>query len=263
VTPSELLSFLASIGRQPNKRLSQNFLIDGNIVRKIIRTAGVVSGEEVVEIGSGPGALTQELLDMGAHVIAVEKDPVLAHHLLRFQTPDNRLRVHCVDILDFPLPPHIKVVANLPYHITTPILEKVLTHPFSSLTLMMQKEVAARLLASPGCKEFGSLTLFLQFHGTIVDHFSVGPNSFYPQPSVDSSVLRIDSHPTPLPDSSALFRIIRRAFQQRRKMLSSSLKEFDTSENIRAHLRSLGIREDARPEMLSLAEWLRFGEKYL
>lgn len=260
---SDLLSFLERIGRRPNKRLSQNFLIDRNIVDKIIRTAGLVSGDAVLEIGPGPGALTSPLLEAGAKVFAIEKDPVLARELDRLQTPDRRLIAFCSDILDFDLTvlrPYapLKVIANLPYHITTPILEKLLDSRdlFSSFTIMIQSELAARILAKSGSKDFSSLALFLQFHTQAVASFKVPASCFYPRPKVDSKVLRLDLRSPPLKDPAPFFALVRRTFQQRRKMIRSSLQSLYSSELLQTGLHQAGAKADARPEELSLDQWV-------
>lgn len=262
---SELMQFLNEVGASPKKSLSQNFLIDKNIVKKILLTAEIEPGDIVLEIGPGPGALTKALLDAGATVFAIEKDTLFAKHLHRFQTEDKRLTVHCADALEFPLSqiPFQKIVANLPYHITTPLLERFFGSDFTSLTLMVQKEFAQRIFADKGTKEFGSLTLFTQFYSSLKSHFPVPSSCFYPKPSVDSSVIHLRSLPT-RPDSAAhFFSLMRRAFQQRRKMLSTSLQEFTSLENIKTSLKSAQLREDARPEMLSLEEWLLFLKKII
>jgi len=237
----------------PKKHLSQNFLTDPNIARKIVRTAAILPHETILEIGPGLGALTIPLLETGAHIIAVEKDPELAARLSPLQTPDSRLSIYPADILQFPIPDHAKIVANLPYHITTPILEKILSRPFTSCTLMIQKEVATRLLASPGTKNFSSLTLFLQFYARITHHFPVSSSCFSPRPKVDSTVIHIVPNAPPLANPEPFFQLIRRAFQQRRKMMSTSL---GAPQEIREALAASGLRTDARPEMLSLTDWL-------
>lgn len=261
---SELFIFLEKIGRQPKKGLSQNFLIEKNIISKIISTAGIESGDSVLEIGPGPGALTSALLDSGAKVVAIEKDRLLSCELERFQTQDLRLTNLCADFLDFDLvrlEPKLKVVANLPYSITTPILEKLLSRPelFSSFTIMVQKEVAHRMIAKSGSKEFSSLSLFLQFYTTYNSSFSVSPSCFYPKPNVDSTVIRFDlrSH-LPLENPAPFFTLARRAFQQRRKMMTTSLKTVYPASTIREALIQIDAREDARPESLSLEQWIQF-----
>lgn len=260
MTLSELLNFLNSIGTSPKKGLSQNFLIDQNIVRKIVQTAGVQKGDIVLEIGPGPGALTALLLEAGATVYAIEKDPVLADALSRFQTPDNRLTVFCDDALEFSFEkiPFQKVVANLPYHITTPLLEKCFNVPFASLTLMVQKEVADRIFAKNGTKDFGSLSLFAQFYAHLKNKFLVPPTCFFPKPGVDSTVIHLEKREPIANCPSSFFPLMRRSFQQRRKMLSSSLKDFAPAQKIKDSLTSLSLRSDARPEMLSLDEWISF-----
>lgn len=256
---TELIHFLNRVGVRPKKSLSQNFLIDAHIVRKAADLAEV-SGEDIVlEIGPGPGALTQELLKRGARVYAVEIDRVFARELNRFQT--GKLTVIETDFLQFPLsslPAGFKVVANLPYHITTPILEKLFSYPFASLTLMVQKELADRIGAQAGTKTFGSLSLFTQFYTKFYGSFPVGASCFFPQPKVDSTVIRLDRQTPPAIDPVPFFSLVHKAFQQRRKMLSSTLPF--PKEEIRQALREIGMREDARPEMLSLDHWVQFAQ---
>lgn len=252
---SELIPFLKSIDARPKKALSQNFLVDPNIIRKIVQTADVRPGDTVLEIGPGPGALTAALLEQGARVYAVEMDTVFARELHRLQ--NGKLTVFEDDILTFPLeqlPSGMKVVANLPYHITTPILEKIFTTSFTSLTIMVQKEVADRMGANAGTKEIGSLSLFVQFYTQKHSSFKVPPGCFYPQPKVDSTVIRLDSKPTPNVDPSQFFPLVHKAFQQRRKMLTSTLPF--PKDQIRTALTSIGKRPDARPEDLSLDNWI-------
>jgi 16S rRNA (adenine1518-N6/adenine1519-N6)-dimethyltransferase len=254
---SELIPFLKSIEAAPRKALSQNFLIDPNIGQKIIDLAQVKEGDTVLEIGPGPGALTTLLLKTGAKVIAVEMDRAFAKSLSRLQ--NGKLSIFETDFLKFPmhyLPPNFKVVANLPYHITTPILEKLFAAPFSSLTVMVQKELATRCHAKAGTKDFSSLSLYVQFHSKIHGSFNVSSQSFYPKPKVDSTVIRLDKIPT---CATNPFPLIHQGFQKRRKMLSSSLKR--PKEKIKEALSSLGIRIDARAEMLTLEEWILLTEK--
>lgn len=257
---SELISFLKSIEARPRKGLSQNFLVDPTVVRKIIDLAEIEPGEPVLEIGPGPGALTAALLDKGARVYAVEMDPVFTQELGRLQ--NGNLNVFQSDILKFPLerlPKKIKVVANLPYHITTPILEKLFAASFSSITIMVQKEVADRMAAGPGSKVFGSLSVFVQFYSKVAGSFTVPPASFYPQPKIDSTVIRLDSTAAPEVDPVQFFGLVHKAFQQRRKMITSTLGL--GKEEVRQALVEVGARPDARPETLSLDQWASLTKK--
>lgn len=254
---SELLPFLKTIQAAPQKKLSQNFLIDPNIVGKIIDLAEISPKDPVLEIGPGPGALTQALLKRGADVWAVEMDRIFAKHLHRHQ--NGHLRIYEEDFLKFPLnslPKNIKVVANLPYHITTPILEKLFAHSFFCIVIMVQKEVAVRMQAKPGTKDMGSLSLFVQFHSKVIDLFAVAPSCFYPKPKVDSTVIRLDARPIPTTNP---FPLIHPAFQHRRKMLTSSLPY--PKDAMQKALMEIGLRPDARPEMLSLSQWIQLTEK--
>jgi 16S rRNA (adenine1518-N6/adenine1519-N6)-dimethyltransferase len=255
--PSELIRFLEEQGFAPRKRLSQNFLIDGNIVRKMVVLAGVQPGSSVIEIGPGPGVLTEALLAAGAHVRALELDSGFARALERLQTTDHRLEVIAGDALEFPFaaqgPCHI--VANLPYHITTPLLAKILPlYPqVTSITIMVQKEFAERMLAEPGSKECSHLSLFTRYYSTVASHFIVKPSCFYPRPRVHSAVVRCIPHAPPLEEETVpFFELTRRAFQHKRKMLRASLKELA----IEQALSRLHLPLTARPQELSLDQWV-------
>lgn len=266
--PSDLIPFLASLGIVPKKGLSQNFLIDGNILRKMVSLADVKPGDVVIEIGPGPGALTQALLGTGARVIAIEKDPVLAQALSRLNPADNRLKVFCEDILSFSfeqLTPYIegrplaKVVANLPYHLTTPILAHLVERRdlFSSLTLMVQEEVARRFTGQPKTKDYSGFTIFLEYYTHPTYGFGVSRHCFYPQPEVDSAVVHLQLHPPPPSvDAEFFFRLTRTAFEHRRKMLRASLKDFASPKIIMKALEECGLSPLARPEELSLENFL-------
>jgi 16S rRNA (adenine1518-N6/adenine1519-N6)-dimethyltransferase len=261
MTLTDLIAFLERTGAKPKKSLSQNFLIDSGAIEKIISLAEVQPTDSVLEIGPGPGALTTALLATGARVYAVELDTNFARELDRFQ--NGKLKVFETDILKFPierLPPNTKIVANLPYHITTPILEKIFLHPFTTVTIMVQKEVADRMKAKEGSKTFGSLSIFVQFYSHIHSTFTVPATSFYPKPKVDSTVIRLDYRKPPDVDPKHFFSLVHKAFQQRRKMMTSSLDL--PKEKVRETLLAIGARADARPESLSFDQWVQFAQSF-
>ncbi|PJD96442.1 MAG: ribosomal RNA small subunit methyltransferase A [Parachlamydia sp.] len=267
--PQELFAFLNSLGIRPKKGLSQNFLIDGNILQKIISAAEVSQEDVILEIGPGPGALTECLLEQGCRVIAVEKDLQLGQALERLQTPLNTLSIYCEDILQFPLeqvlPAYLKagqkakVIANLPYQLTTSILARLapLNHLFSSITVMVQEEVARRFTGSPGSREYGSFTVFLNFFSDPVFSFKVSRKCFFPIPNVDSAVmtLRLKKPPADI-DQEQFFTLTRKAFEQRRKMLKSTLRELYDPAFVSEELIKLGLSPLARPEELSVENFI-------
>lgn len=257
---SELMTFLQRVDARPKKSLSQNFLIEPSITDKIVETAAISPNDPVLEIGPGPGGLTRKLLAAGARVYAVEMDTLFAKELTRFQ--NGKLTIFEADILKFAieqLPRNLKVVANLPYHITAPILEKLFSSSFSSITIMVQKEVADRMMAKPSTKDFGSLSLFVQFYSNCTTSFIVPPSAFYPRPTVDSTVIRLEARTAPDVDPKVFFGFVHKAFQQRRKMITSSLGL--PKPEVRQALADIGMREDARPEMLSLEQWVELAKK--
>jgi 16S rRNA (adenine1518-N6/adenine1519-N6)-dimethyltransferase len=260
---STLLDFLNEIGATPRKELSQNFLINSSAISQIVDLAELTPGDWVLEIGAGAGAITQELLARGAHVLAIEKDRNFAHHLERMQTEDQRLQIRCCDFLQFPLDTLLalsstwKVVSNLPYQITAPILEILCDHAslFTSATLVVQKEVGDRICAKPHSKIMGSLTIFLQFYTEFAGSFPLSASCFYPKPAVESMALRLDFKPSKSPiDPLLFFPIVRKAYQQRRKMLTTSLKT--VCPTLGAILITLGLSPKARPEELALEDWI-------
>lgn len=259
--PSELKALLEQMGAHPKKRFSQNFLIDGNVIRKIADLADIQPGDEVVEIGSGPGALTEELLTRKARVLAIEKDPLWAESLARLP---GDLTVMADDVLTCPFESLVgewlkgkraKLVANLPYNITTPILVKIapLENLFSEIIVMVQEEVARRLVSAPGSREYGSITLFLNFWSDVSYGFKVKNSSFYPAPKVDSALIRLKlKEPPHVSDREKFFEMTRKAFGQRRKMLKVSLKELLAAPILKENRALL----EKRPEALSLEEFI-------
>lgn len=217
------------------KKLGQNFLTDRNIPRKIVRESGIAPGDRVVEIGPGFGALSTAILETIPTFTAIEKDPELAR-FIREEHPEINLIEG--DFLKVPLEPlvaegRIAVLGNIPYSITSPILFRLLDnrHLITSATLMMQHEVAQRIAAVPGTKEYGILAVQMQAFCEVKYLFKVGRAVFKPRPEVDSAVIRmVPKTVDPVEDSEGFRLFVRRAFHQRRKTLLNNLKEYyDTS----------------------------------
>ena len=249
-----------------SKKLGQNFLIDADIVRGIVDAADIRPGDRVLEIGPGIGTLTQGLAEAGAEVTAVELDKklpaVLARTLEGYDNvhivPGDILKVNIPEIMG---PEPFKVAANLPYYITTPIIMTLLERrlPISRLVTMVQKEVADRMVAVPGTKAYGALSVAVQYYTQPHVELDVPPRSFIPAPDVDSVVIVCDVRekpPVETTDEKLFFRVVRASFGQRRKTLSNALKGagFD-KELIRQVLPAAGIDGSRRGETLSLAEF--------
>lgn len=264
--PNDLHPFLKEQGIFPKKRLSQNFLVDGNIIQKMIKAADITPQDILLEIGPGPGAITQALLATGATVIVVEKDPILAQSLHRLQTNDHRLTIICEDIMNIDLrsllkPYHrlVKIIANLPFHLTTPILTSLLPYHdlFSRFILLVQHEVARRFTSQAGTKEYSAITLFLKYHSDPKYAFKVSRNCFFPKPSVDCAVVSFVLHvPPDVASEERFFEMTRTAFKQRRKMLRSSLRTLFSSQKITDALIKIGKNPEARAEDLTLNDFI-------
>ncbi|MDD5495506.1 MAG: 16S rRNA (adenine(1518)-N(6)/adenine(1519)-N(6))-dimethyltransferase RsmA [Candidatus Omnitrophica bacterium] len=269
---SELKTLFLKHGFKPLKRFGENYLIDGNIKDKIIKEAGVKKGETVLEIGPGMGELTMDLAESAADVYAVEKDPK-AFLILKGLTGVVRpnLKIFQQDILDFSFksissPKNVRVIGNLPYYITTPIVEYLIRNKryIKDILITVQKEVADRLLASPGNKDYASISCFVQYHTRPAYIYTIKRTSFYPEPGVDSSLIRLDVLEKPsvsVDDEELFFKIIRGAFNQRRKTVINSLSRRDVldmpKEELAKILREAEIDPTQRPEHLSLADFAR------
>jgi 16S rRNA (adenine1518-N6/adenine1519-N6)-dimethyltransferase len=271
--PADVRATLRAAGLRARHRLSQNFLADVDVLDGILAEAGPIPGGRVLEIGPGLGLLTGGLLDAGAAVTAVELDTGLASFLRdRFAEPleEGTLRLIEGDALDQDLvhlgePPY-DVVANLPYHITSPILHALLGSPPrpERLVLMVQREVAERIAAPPGKMSY--LSVFVQYHARVRIAFGVAPDAFEPEPAVASAVIVVepfdaDDRLGP-DDEDELWRLVQASFRERRKMLHNVLVRqlpLDAA-RIDAGLAAVGIAPDRRPQTLAVGEWLALRE---
>jgi 16S rRNA (adenine1518-N6/adenine1519-N6)-dimethyltransferase len=263
--PAEVRDLAAVLDLQPTKKLGQNFVVDGNTVRKIVRTAGVAPGEEVLEVGPGLGSLTLGLLEAGARVTAVELDGRLAGLLPRTVeqlAPGSALTVIHDDALRVQVPGSpVRLVANLPYNVSVPVLLHLLaTVPsLNSALVMVQAEVGQRLAAPPGSKVYGSPSAKAAWYGTWSTAGTISRQVFWPVPNVDSILVafrRADPPGTPA-ERDATFALIDAAFAQRRKMLRQALSGLlGGSAAASARLEAAGIDPTARGEQLSVTDFL-------
>jgi 16S rRNA (adenine1518-N6/adenine1519-N6)-dimethyltransferase len=258
-----LRDIIANHGLDAKKSLGQNFLLDLNITSKIARLAGDISGHDVLEVGPGPGGLTRGLLAAGARrIVALEKDPRCMPALAQIAAAyPGRLNVFNADALEFDMRSQltgpVRVVANLPYNVGTELLVRWLTPkdwpPFwSSLTLMFQKEVAERIIAKPCTKAYGRLGILAQWKSTPSVVMELPPEAFTPPPKVHSAVVHLEALAEPRFPAPAglLSSTVAMAFNQRRKMLRSSLKS--AAPDIEAALRDAGLKPTARAEEISV-----------
>jgi 16S rRNA (adenine1518-N6/adenine1519-N6)-dimethyltransferase len=268
LTLTETRRVLEEIGLRPKKSLGQNFLIDGNIVRKSLELAEIVAGDRVIEVGPGLGTLTGALLEAGCLVHAVEKDP----HLHRYLTENlaqrfpQTLSLLEADGVQFPLAgftpaagEEFKIVANLPYAISSPWLDAVLTGPLPrKMVLMLQQETVDRLSASPGTKQYGAITIFLESAYQISRGHKVARQCFYPIPDIDSYLFHLTRLPQPFRFSPERKNLIRSCFGQRRKQIGSLLRTFAPEEDF-AHwfekLELAGGSRQSRPEEIPALLW--------
>jgi 16S rRNA (adenine1518-N6/adenine1519-N6)-dimethyltransferase len=245
--------------------LGQNFLFDPAILDRIIEAADIKEDDTVVEIGPGPGRLTAMLSKVAQRVIAIELDNQLYSKLQTSLAGLENVELVCGDALKFNYKDvgPFKVVANIPYYITTPIIFRLIDARASlvSMTLTIQKEVAERIVAVPGTKDYGALSLGVQYHADADIKFIIPATAFRPVPKVDSAVIRMDIRKAPrvaVSDEELFFRIIRAGFSQRRKTLSNSLKPlFGETKEI---LLEIGIDPGRRAETLSMEEFARLAD---
>jgi 16S rRNA (adenine1518-N6/adenine1519-N6)-dimethyltransferase len=249
------------------KSLGQNFLIDDSVLLDIVEGAEVNSEDFIIEIGPGVGTLTRELLKRAKRVCAIELDagllPILREELKDYDNFEivhkDALKVNFDEIIGEEK--SVKVVANLPYYVTTPIIAKLLNenYKFKSLTIMIQKEVGERIAAEPNSKDYGALSTLVQYHCNTKIIRKVPPSSFIPQPKVDSIVVKLDKLPEPsvkVMDEKLYFRVIREAFNMRRKTLWNAAKNLKMDkEIIEEAFNKSGIDSKRRGETLSLQEF--------
>lgn len=268
LTRRQTLDELTKLGHRPRQQLGQNYLVDGNIVKKSVELAEILPGDRVVEVGPGLGTLTRSLLESGARVWAVEFDPQMVGYLER-EVAGNAGELFQLmqgDAVEFPtaaIPPTeaeagFKVVANLPYAISTPWMDAILRGPLPArMVLMLQKETADRFAASPGSKKFGAISIFLQSAFEIRRGHAVSRSCFHPPPEVDSFLINLHLRPTPFRFGDQTRQLIRDLFQQRRKQIGSLFRRIDVPRASAwlERLEQLGGSTRARPEELPLAAW--------
>lgn len=260
------------------KKFGQNFLIDTHVLEKIISAAGITKNDCVLEIGPGIGTMTQYLAENARHVVAVEIDRNLIPILKETLADYNNVTVINEDILRVDIKAlaeeynggkPIKVVANLPYYITTPIIMGLFESgvPIDNITVMVQKEVADRMKEGPGSKDYGALSLAVQYYAEPEIVANVPPNCFIPRPNVGSAVIRLTRHkemPVEVKDPALMFKIIRASFNQRRKTLQNGLGNASelpyTKEQIAAAIAGMGLTPTIRGEALSLAQFAQLSD---
>ena len=249
-------------GHRPRKRFGQHFLHDRNLIDRMVRTIAPTNEQRLVEIGPGQGALTLALLDQVEHLDVVELDRDLIAELRRRIAPE-RLSIHEGDALRFDFAalagdgPRLRVVGNLPYNISTPLMFHLLSQAdaIADMHFMLQKEVVDRLVAVPGTRDWGRLSIMIQYHCRAEYLFPVPPGAFHPPPKVDSAVVRLTPFaqpPHPARDPAVFAGLVTGAFTQRRKAVRNSLK----SRLSREQIEQAGVDPGLRPDQLSLADYV-------
>lgn len=274
-SPKYVREILDKYGFKFSKSLGQNFLIDGNILRKISQGAGITKEDYVLEIGPGIGTLTEELALSAKKVVAVELDdtllPILDETLKDYPNVEivhgDILKVDIKKLIDERLGGGpIKVVANLPYYVTTPIIARLIEEEYNieSITVMVQKEVAQRMVAPPGNKQYGSITVFVNFYTNPEILMTVPKTVFMPRPKIDSAVIRLKiKKDLPLIDRKAFFQVVKLAFNQRRKTILNSLSNNPwglDKEEIKSLLKRAQIPLDKRAEDLKIEDFIQISE---
>lgn len=275
--PKNTIQILDKYGFNFQKKYGQNFLIDSNVLEKITEAAMITKDDCVLEIGPGIGTMTQYLCESAGWVFAVEIDKNLIPILEDTLSEYDNVTVINEDVLKLDIAKlakeknegrPIKVVANLPYYITTPIVLGLLEGgvPLKSITIMVQKEVAERMQVGPGTKDYGALSLAVQYYCKPEIVCQVSPECFIPRPNVGSAVIRLDRYENPpieVKDDKAMFKLIRAAFNQRRKTLSNALSNAGigiSREKCVEALKTMGLSETIRGEALTLEEFAKLSD---
>lgn len=277
--PKETIRIIQKYQFQFQKKFGQNFLIDAHVIGKILRAADITKDDFVIEIGPGIGTLTQYLAYHARSVAAVEIDRALLPILEETLEAYDNVTVLNEDILKVDIAAlaarynagrPVKIVANLPYYITTPIIMGLFeSHaPVESMTVMVQSEVARRMQQQPGSKEYGALSLAVQYYAEPYLAANVPQNCFLPRPNVDSAVIRLKTHETPpvnVKDEALMFRLIRASFNQRRKTLVNGLANGAglplTKEQLMKLLTDMGLPANVRGETLTLAQFAQLSDQ--
>ena len=270
--------FVCHTGRYPNKKLGQNFLIDANILPKIVSEAGVESVDLVVEIGAGLGFLTSAIVQIAEKTVAIEVDSYLCDTLHEQFSKIPNFTLIEEDVLQLNLSnlfldydrKNVKIISNLPYYASTPIMWKLLEYNqhIGSCLLMFQKEVARRIVASPGSKEYGALSIGIDYYAKAEIVLHLSPNQFYPVPKVSSSLVKLTLRPQPkvlVKDEVLFFQLIRSAFQFRRKMLRNAIGNGCVSLDMKQMDRvftTLKIDSDRRGETLYISEFAEIANTF-
>lgn len=267
-SPKRVADIMERHGFKTTKSLGQNFLVDGNTVRKIADAGEVVAGDVVLEVGPGIGVLTEEMLLRGARVFAIEIDQRLIPILDETLADYENAHIINTDILkldlkqlreDYNIQGSFKIVSNLPYNITSPILEKFIEEDFSLISVLIQKEVAKRIHAKENTKDYGSLSVFISYYCDTELLFDVSKNVFIPKPKVDSSILRLKPKENREELSEKFFQLVKASFSNRRKTLVNSISNSDLAygkEDLENALKKLGLKENARAEELTLQDFI-------
>ena len=277
--PSTIKELRDRFGFRFSKSLGQNFLTDKNIIDSIIEGSGVTGDDLAIEIGPGIGVITRELAQIAHKVIAIEIDTDLLPILQVTLGDLDNVEVVNEDVLKTDLKEliareeftgKVRVIGNLPYYITTPIIMKLLQDApgLDTITVMMQKEVADRLKAAPGSKDCGAISLMVQYYSEITEVVKVPKTVFVPQPKVDSMVLRLDVRKepaVPVKDPEFMFKVIKAGFGQRRKTLLNALSVLEgyTKDDIRKALEDCGIDPTRRGETLDIAEYASLSDRLM